>query len=260
MNGRRSGYSSKRISAAVRGNRWMRLRPGWVLLETVMATGLLILGLAVIGAQVQDADASIRRMELELCAMRLAEMKMAELDLGLVELDSVDEEQEEEFGPRFPDFGWRLITEETGLDEMYLLTLEILYLPQSSADFGEYEEGDFDHDLAENIFTIRAMRATPRPLNLEEEFGLDEDEFIEISDKLADLGIPGLDNASALNLTFLAQSDLEDVLAALPILEEVFGIDLQSMAALLPPGLLETLEESGVLEGEEGEEGAGEGS
>ena len=224
-----------------------RRHRSWVLLETVIATGLLILGLAVIGAQVQGADTSIRQMELRFRAMLLAEWKLAELDLGLVELDSVDEIQEEEFGSRYPDFGWRLVTDETGLGEMYLLTFEVLYLPQASEDYGDYQEGDFDFDIAETVFTSYALRTTPRPLDLSMEFGLDEDEFLEISEKLGEFGIPGLD-AEALDLTFFAKSDMEEVLKALPLLADVFGVDLSQFMALLPADLVQELKESGLLE------------
>ena len=121
--------------------RRVRRRRSWVLLETVFATGLLIVGLAVIGTQVQQADTSIREMRLRLRAMTLAEMQLARLDMGLVELDTVDELQEEDFGPRYPDFGWRLTIEETGHEELYLLKLEILHLLRE----GEYERDEFEH-------------------------------------------------------------------------------------------------------------------
>lgn len=219
----------------------------WVLLETVIATGLLILGLAVIGAQVQGADTSIRQMQLRFRAMLLAEWKLAELDLGLVELDSVDDIQEEEFGPRYPDFGWRLITDESGLEEMYLLTFEVLYLPQASEDYGDYQEGDFDFDIAETVFTAYALRTTPKPLDLSAEFGLDEEEFLDISEKLGACGIPELD-AEALDLTFFARSDMEEVLKALPLLADVLGVDLSQFMALLPADLVKELKDSGLLE------------
>ncbi len=81
------------------------VRRGYVLLETVVATGLLIVGLAVIGVQIQDAGSSIHKMERQTRAMLLAERHFAYMDLGLVELDSVDEIQEGDFGPREPDWG-----------------------------------------------------------------------------------------------------------------------------------------------------------
>ena len=238
-----------------RGTRQPDRRPAWLLLETVIATGLLILGLAVIGAQVQDADTSIRKMQLRLRALMLMEATLAELDLGLVELDSIDEEQEEEYGPRYPDFGWRLTTEETAIEDMFLLKVEVLYLPQETEDYGDYQEGDFDFDEAETLLTTYALRVTPRPLNLEEEFGLDEEEFLGISEKLSDLGIQGLDAAS-LDMTILAKVDLEEFMEVLPVLADVFGIDITSLVGALPPDLANILEEGGLL-GEEGEEGVG---
>jgi hypothetical protein len=226
-----------------------------VLLETVIATGLLILGLAVIGAQVQDADTSIRKMQLRIRALMFAEATLAELDLGLVELDSIDEEQEEEYGPRYPDFGWRLTTEETAIEDMFLLKLEVLYLPREPEEYENYQEGDFDFDEAQALLTTYALRATPRPLNLGEEFGLKEEEFLEISEKLSELGIQGLD-AESFDPKFLAGADMEELLTALPLLADVFGIDLTNLVGVLPPELATVLEEGGLL-GEEGEEEAG---
>src|SRR3990170_1677399 len=138
------------------------IRRGYVLLETVIATGLLIVGLAVLGAQIQDSDTAIRQMRLRLRAMTLAEQQLAQMDLGLIELDSVDEVQEGDFGPRYPDFGWRLITEPTAIEGMYRLTVEILYLIREDA----YKEDDFDYEAAETVFTTYSIRPTPQAMDL----------------------------------------------------------------------------------------------
>jgi hypothetical protein len=100
---------------------------GYVLLEVVIATGLLVVALAIIGGQIQDSGTAIHKMERRLEAARLAEQQFAFLDLGLVQLDSVDEVAEGDFGPRFPDWGWRLITEPTAVDGMFRLKLEVLH-------------------------------------------------------------------------------------------------------------------------------------
>ena len=94
------------------------VRTGYVLLETVLATGLLIAGLAVIGAQLQDGHEAVRAMKLRLRALTLAEMQLAGLDLGLSELDTVDEGQEEDFGPRYPDWASRTTRQATAGDTM----------------------------------------------------------------------------------------------------------------------------------------------
>ena len=230
--------------------RGLRRPPAWVLLETVIATGLLVLGLAIIGAQVQDSDTTIDRMQLRTRALLLTEATLAELDLGLVELDSIDEEQEEEYGPRYPNFAWRLTTEDTAIEEMFLLKLEVLYLLRDPEDYENYQEGDFDFDEARTLLTTYALRATPRPLNLGEEFGLNDEEYDEIAEKLSALGIQGLD-AESFDPKFLAGADMEELLKALPLLADVFGIDLTNLAGVLPPELADLLEEGGLLGDEE---------
>lgn len=226
-----------------------RVRAGYVLLETVIATGLLIVGLSVIGAQVQKSDSAVKRMGRRVRAIMLAEMQLGELDLGLVQLDSVDEIQEGDFGPRFPDWGWRLMTEDTDIDEMYLLTLDVLYLPREQ----DYREDDFEHDAAERVFSAYAMRTVPRPLDFAEDFGLDEDRVVELSEKLAGLSIPGLD-PSAFNPTVLASLDFEEFVAALPVLLDAFGISFDQISSMLPPNILEQIKDLGVLD-EEPDEG-----
>lgn len=219
-----------------------RVRTAYVLLETVMATGLLIVGLAVIGAQVQKSDSAVKKMHLRTRAIMLTEMHLGELDLGLVELDSVDDVQEGDFGPRFPDWGWVLVTEDTNIDEMFLLTLDIMHLRRED----DYREDDFDHDGADRIYTAYAMRTVPRPLDFAEDFGLDEERIIELSEKLANLSIPGLD-PSAFNPTVLATLDFEEFMEALPVLLEAFGISFDQIASMLPSDILEQIKDSGVF-------------
>ncbi|MHC4698263.1 MAG: hypothetical protein ACYTFA_16140 [Planctomycetota bacterium] len=230
----------------------MRRRRAYLLLETTIATGLLIAGLAVIGAQVQQADTSIREMELRVRALMLAEMKLAELDLGLVELDSVDPIQEEDFGPRFPDFGWRLITEETSIDELYELQFEVLYILRE----GDYEPDDFDHENAQVLHTVYALRALPQKLDLGAELGLPEEDIEALREKLDALAIPGI-SVDDFDPTVLPLLPFEEFMEVIPLIADAFDIDLTQILGRLPPNILELLESSGVL-GEEGEEGEGE--
>lgn len=243
-------------SLALTGARPGGARRGYILLETVVATGMLIVGLSIIGSQVQSADKSIKMMERKIRAVALAEQHLAELDLGLVELDSVDEEQEGDFGPRYPDFGWILTTEDTALEAMFLLKLDILHHPRE----GDYREDEFEHELAETVFTVYAMRAAPQPVNFGEDFGLNEEELVDLTDRLAELAIPGLDPES-FDPALLGKVDFEELIEALPVLMDAFGIDVSQLMAGLPPNLLEQLQESGFFgdddeSGTEGEEGS----
>ena len=228
-------------------------RPGYVLLETVIATGILILGLAVIGAQVQDSYTSIRTMERRARALMLAETQLAEMALGLIELDSVDEEQEEEFGERYPDWGWRLIIDETEVDTLYQLTLEILYWPRESVD------DTFEFDDAEIVHTLYTFRAAPQKLDLAEAFGIPEDEMEDLRSKLSETGIQGLD-PDDFDPSILTKLDFEELIDVLPMLLDAFRIDLGGLLNNLPPSMREALEGSGALDALEGEgEGEGDG-
>lgn len=225
-----------------------RRRGGYILLETVVATGLLVAGLAVIGAKVQDAQSSVWNMRREIQTLMLAEQHLAELDLGLIELDSVDEVQEGDFGPRFPDYGWVLTIDQTAIKNMFLLKLDILHHRHE----GQYKEDEFDYDAAELLRTVYAMRATPQPVNFAEDFGLNDDELLELTEKISDLGIPGLD-PEMFDLAIFGKLDFEELLESLPVLMDALGMDVTQVVSMIPPSLLEQLRNSGML-GEEAEE------
>lgn len=227
---------------------------GYVLLETVVATGLLVLGLSVIGAQVQDSTTAIRKMELKMRAMSLAQMQMAMLDLGLIELDSVDEEQDGDFGPRYPDWGWLLTTEETAVEGLYQLTLDVLYHIRED----EYQEDDFELDAADRIFTAYAFRSAPQALDFARDFGLDEEELEKLNKRLEDVSIPGLD-LSSFDPTLLATVDIEELLQVLPVLMDAFGFEFDDVASMLPPEILQQIKDSGLFEfgNEEDQENSG---
>ncbi len=229
-------------------------RRGYVLLETVVATGLLIVGLAVLGAQIQESDTAIRQMRLRLRAMTLAEQQLAELDLGLIELDSVDEVQEGDFGPRYPDYGWRLITEPTAMEGMFRLTVEVLHLIRE----GTYKEDDFDYDAADILFTAYAFRPAPQALDLGIDFGLSDEEFEKVSEKLSNAGIPGLD-AQSFDPTILAKLDFAQLVEVLPVFLDAMGMKLGELEAMIPPGVIAELKKSGLLDELEGSNEGGEG-
>jgi len=227
-------------------------RDGYVLLETVIATGLLVLGIAVLGAQIQTADRASHEMDLKIRALMLAQMQLAHLDTGLIEIDSIDEEQEEDFGPRYQNFAWRLITEETATEELFRLTLEVLYLVRE-----DYDE-DFDFDEAEVLCKFYVFRAKPKPLNFAEDFGMKEEDLEQMAEKLEELGIDGL-APDSFDPSILAKLDSEELIEVLPVLADVFGIDISGMMASLPPDVLDALREQGLLDGLGGEGDSGEG-
>jgi len=220
---------------------------GYVLLETVIATGLLVVGLAVLGAQVQDAHTAVRKMERRTRALMLAEQHLAELEMGVIQLESVDEIEEHDFGPRFPDWGWRLITDPTSIEGMFLQRLEILYLPREDA----YREDDFDYDAAEVVHALHVMRAMPQPFHFGTDFGLQEDELTELNDKLSSLGIDGLDLTN-FDPRFFQNVDFEELMTTLPLILDAMNMDVSDLLSVIPPEILEQIKESGLLEELEG--------
>ncbi len=229
-------------------------RRGYVLLETVIATGLLIVGLAVIGAEIQDSETAIRQMRLRLRAMTLAEQHLAELDLGLIELDSVDEVQDGDFGPRYPDFGWRLTTEPTAIEGLFRLTLDVMHHIRESP----YKKDDFEVENAEKIFTAYVFRAAPQSLDLGADFGLKDDELEQVSQKLSDAGVPGL-TAQSFDPAILAKLDFDQMVQVLPVILNALGVGLGDLEAMIPPEVLEELKKSGVLDQLGGSDKAGAG-
>jgi len=225
----------------------MPLRRGYVLLETVVATGLLIVGLAVIGAQIQSADTSVRTMDRKVRAVMLAEQQLAELDMGLIKVDSLDEVEEGDFGPRFPDWGWIMVTEPTAIEGMFRLRLDVYYVLRD----GDYQQDDFDYDNADMLFTAYAFRSAPRPVNFAEDFGLNDDEFNDLAEKLSAAGIPGLE-ADNFNPNWAAFPDFEQFIQVMPIVLDAFGIDFDQLASALPRDVMEQLKEAGLF-GENGD-------
>ena len=231
------------------GRRAAGQRRGYVLLETTIATGILIVGLAVIGAQVQDADRSVHTRERKLQAILLAERQLAELEMGLVELDSVDEIEDGDFGPRYPDYGWLLTTENTALEQVYLLKLEVLHHFRDEA----YQEDEFDFDAADTLFTVYTMRSLPQPVSFSEDFGFTDEELLELGERFDELAIEGLD-VESFDPRILQTIDLAKVLEALPVIMDALGMDITQLTAALPPDMIRQLEESGLLS-EEGVSG-----
>ena len=224
----------------------------YVLLETVLATGLLALGLAIIGGQLQDSVKASRTMELRMRALALVEMQLAHLDTGLIEFESIDDIHEGEFGGRFPEFAWRMTMDESAIEDMFQITLEILYEPHRVI------EDEFDFDDSEILYQFYVFRAAPRRLDLAADFGVPEDQLEEIADILASVGVEGLDDPTNIDWRALGTTDFEELIEILPTLMSAFGMDLGDMAGQLPPEVLAALQEAGLLDGG-GDTGGGEG-
>ena len=224
------------------------MKRGFMLMEVVVAVGILVVGMAFIGMQIQNSSRSIRRAERSMRALLLAESKFTEFDAGLI---IPEEEIEEEFGPLFPDYAWRLrIEPHTDTPDLNQVTLEILHQVRESVD------EEFDFDEADVVHRLYTLRATPMNLDLTRDFGMDEEQADELAEQLSTVTDAGIDPRD-LDPALFAMLDLEELLEVAPPLLEAFGLSVADLMQVLPEELRQALEEAQAEF--EGAEGTGEG-
>ncbi|MCK4661008.1 MAG: hypothetical protein KAV82_15915 [Phycisphaerae bacterium] len=227
----------------------MGLKRGFMLMEVVLAVGLLVVGMAFVGMQIQNSSRSSRRAERSMRALLLAESKLSELDAGLI---IPEEEIEEDFGHLFPNYAWRMRIEPTSRPDLNLITLEILY------DVRMKLEDEFDFDETDVVHRLYTMRATPTTLDLTRDFGMGEEAADKLAETLSSVGEEGIDPRN-LNPALFASLDLEELLEVAPPLLEAFGISMSDLMQVLPDELRQALEEAQAGEEDSADEGGGEG-
>lgn len=227
----------------------MRRRPnarrgGFVLLEVVLALGLLVLGMTVIGAQVHQAFETSVKTALTMRAMMLAESRLAQLDSGMLELDpaliEAGEPIEEDFGRLFPAFATRVTVSETAVEELFQITLQMLY------DRNRDPDDEYDFDESTVLYTLYTLRATPAFIDLEVDFGVDEERIEKLIEAVPDAEF----DPYSFDPSFLAKMELEELVAVLPDLLDALGIGPDQVARMLPPDVLQMLREAGIGEEE----------
>jgi len=223
------------------------------LLEVVLSLGLLVLGMTIIGSQVHQAfDLSVNT-SLTMRAMMLAESRLAQLDSGMLVLDpaliEAGEPIEEDFGRLFPAFATRVTVSETAIEELFQVTLEMLY------DRIRDPDDEYDFDEATVLYTLYTLRATPAFIDLELDFGVDEEQIEKLIEAVPDAGF----DPYAFDPSFLATMELEELVAVLPDLLDALGISPDDVARMLPPDVLQMLNEAGIGADDVGNLGGGSG-
>ncbi len=228
-----------------------RGRCGYLLLEVVIALGLLVVGLSAIGMQVQTSYETTHETARMLRAMNLAESKMAELESGLIlDIDSaIEDDLEEEFGRLFPDFAWRLRLDPTETPELWAVRLDILHLHREDVD------EEFDFDGAAILFTIRTLRASPATIDPEKDFGADEEAMQQLVDALAGTEI----DPYAIDLQQIGQLPMEQLLELLTAFEDAGLLEGVNLGSFLPPEIMQLLDEARGEPEDTGTGGLGDG-
>lgn len=191
-------------------------RRGALLLEVILSLSILFMGMAVIGIQLRTAVMAGYDNERRTQAQMLAEAKLAQLDSGAINLQrdmSSDGLLEGDFGLSFPGYFFRFSIEpHDNLVDMFQVTTQILFGPtEDDLDPGDIED-------AEVLLTLHSLRPTPPTLNMQRDFGVNDEQMDELAASLP----PDLDPADLSPAAF-AEMDLETLLELMPQFMEIFG-------------------------------------
>lgn len=242
-------------NAGSRGIRRTAQRPSaFILLEIVIAMAILILGMTVLGSQFQSSRQAAYETEWTYRALLLAESKLAELDTGLIVPEDLIEE---EFGPIFPDYAWRMRIEPTAVPDLHFITLDILRQPRINVDT------PFDFDKATVLYTAYTMRATPAQIDLTRDFGMGEEQADQLTEQLSNVGEFGIDPRN-LDPSVFRELDLAELIDVLGPMLQALGMSTEDVMSMLPPELRDALqaqlEESAAAEEESPDEPADDGA
>lgn len=205
-----------------------------VLLEVVVSLSILLVAMSVVGLTIRNVQRNIERGELIARADVMTERLVAEMDTGI--LDSEERDQSGWFGVEAPQgMSWRVeINPHDTIERLVEVDIRI-YL------------GDPDGDEEERrlLSATRLWRVEPRGLDLERDFGLDEDQIDQLTEAIPG-GVAVLD-PNDFDPRLLAHLDMEMLSELLPTLIQAFGGsfmggDLNSLLEAMQKGDLGALE------------------
>jgi hypothetical protein len=205
-----------------------------VLLEVVVSLSILLVAMSVVGLTVRNIQRNIERGELIARGDVMTERLVAEMDTGI--LDSEERDQSGWFGVEAPEgMSWRVeINPHDTIERLVEVDVRI-YLG----------DPDGDEDERRLVSATRLWRVEPRGLDLERDFGLDEDQIDQLTEAIPG-GVAVLD-PNDFDPRSLAHLDMEMLSELLPTLIQAFGGsfmggDLNSLLKAVETGDLGALE------------------
>lgn len=165
-------------------------RRGVMLLEVVVALGLLVFGLAVVGLQIDTGLKIAKTNRLYTQAMMLVDSKLSEVEAGVIQPDMLEREVKGDFGIIYPGFTWRIEIEPTEIEGFYMAKIEIGYCENAVEAQINDPMMEIDIEDPDTVIVRTAYRLFPEPadINLERDYGLTQEAMDAL---LADL--EGLD-------------------------------------------------------------------
>lgn len=234
-----------------------RPAPAFMLLEVVVAVGLLVLGMAVIGAQLRTAADQTYETDHLARIVMLAESRLAELDSGrVIPNEEISEEGiqpiEEDFGRLFPQYASRVTLKPTATPDLIFVQLDILYDPGRMITEKGAPLDDFDFNDDDKIVqTYYTLRAAPRPVNLKTDFGMEDELADRINEQIAQSSLGGTLDVENFDPSIFKDLELEQLLELITILQQAFGADQSALLELIPENMRPQL--AALLKGLEAE-------
>lgn len=184
-----------------------------VLLEVVISLGILLLTIAVVGMIFRNGRENVELAERMSRGMIMTERLIAEMDTnsGLLNLDEREQSGFFREDETIKDMSWKITADPSQRVEG-LLEIDIdIFIGNPE---GEIEERQF-------VMSTRLFRALPRGIDLENDFGLEEEQITSLTD-----AIPGgaqVIDPNNFDPRALASMDMETLIELLPTLIAAFG-------------------------------------
>lgn len=196
---------------AARGNS-TRLR-ALVLLEVVLSLGILLLTISVVGAIFRNGRENVETSERLSRGMIQTERLIAEIDTnsGLLNLDENEQSGFFRDGETIELMSWKIKVEPLQRVEGLLQVDIDIFIGDPEADVGDRKF----------VMSTRFFRALPRGLDLEKDFGLEEEQINQLTD-----AIPGgaqVIDPNNFDPRMLASMDMDTLIELLPTLIAAFG-------------------------------------
>ncbi|MCK6455334.1 MAG: type II secretion system GspH family protein [Phycisphaerae bacterium] len=191
-------------STRARPMRRCRCRAAMILLEVVIALGIMLLSFAAVGGALRNGTFAAERAERVLRAMMMTEELLTKLDTGVL---LPEQEQSGEFGDLvMPGMSWKLEIQPDDQEPDLLLVTATIYEELPTGTEGERRA----------LLETHTLRAKPRTINLKNDFGM-TDEQLEMLTSAIPGGGQFLDPENC-DLTSLAKLDMDTLTELLPAL------------------------------------------
>ena len=207
------GVAAFRRELHARPIRARAARRGLVLLEVVVSLGVLLVAIAVVGVVFHNGQENVVRAEKLMRGMIMSERLIAEIDTNSGLLDVEQREQSGFFRDEetLAGMSWKVTANPSQRVEGLLeIDVEIFI-----------GDPDGEPEMREYVMGTRIFRALPRGIDLENDFGLDEEQVTQITDQ-----IPGgaqLIDPRNFDPRMLASLDMDTLIEMLPTLIAAFG-------------------------------------